>query len=104
MSGAIRVGRLRGDRADIDTNREHLGVHDTPKGLPNTVPELLCSGPAHQVIVKAIKIQLRLEADQIVSAKRSDKIPMIPQHTKELGSGKRRVQKEADRLCATQLA
>jgi len=46
VSGAIRAGRLRGDRANIDTNREHLRSHCTPKGLPNTAPKLLCSGPA----------------------------------------------------------
>jgi hypothetical protein len=68
VSGAIRAGRLRGDRANIDTNREHLRSHYTPKGLPNTAPELLCSGPAHQIIAKAIEVLLRLEADQIVSA------------------------------------
>src|ERR1700737_5585638 len=34
---------------------------------PNTAPELLCSGPAHQIIAKAIEVLLRLEADQIVS-------------------------------------
>jgi hypothetical protein len=27
-----------------------------------------CSGPAHQIIAKAIEVLLRLEADQIVSA------------------------------------
>jgi hypothetical protein len=47
VSGAIRVGRLRGDRADIDTNREHLRAHDAPKDLLNTAPELPSSGPAH---------------------------------------------------------
>jgi hypothetical protein len=72
VSGAIRAGRLRGDRANIDTNREHLRSHDTAKGLPNTAPELLRSGPAHQIIAKAIEVLLRLEADQIVSAQRSD--------------------------------
>jgi hypothetical protein len=51
-----------------DINREHLRSHDTPKGLPNTAPKLLCSGPAHQIIAKAIEVLLRLEADQIVSA------------------------------------
>ncbi len=68
VSGAIRAGRLRGDRANIDTNREHLRSHCTPKGLPNTARKLLCSGPAHQIIAKAIEVLLRLEADQIVSA------------------------------------
>jgi hypothetical protein len=68
VSGAIRAGRLRGDRANIDTNREHLRSHYMPKGLPNTAPKLLCSGPAHQIIAKAIEVLLRLEADQIVSA------------------------------------
>jgi hypothetical protein len=72
VSGAIHAGRLRGDRANIDTNREHLRSHYTPKGLPNTAPELLRSGPAHQIIAKAIEVLLRLEADQIVSAQRSD--------------------------------
>jgi hypothetical protein len=104
MSGTIRVGRLRGDGADIDTNWEHLRAHDTAKGLPNTAPKLLCSGPAHQIIAKAIEVLLRLEADQIVSAEGSGEISMIGQHTKQLGSGERRVQKEADRLCPTQLA
>jgi hypothetical protein len=90
-SAAFRVGRLRGDRADIDPNREHLCAHGPPKGLPNTAPELLRSGPAHQIIAKAVEILLRLEAHQIVSAERSDEIPMIRQHTKQLGSGERRV-------------
>ena len=57
---------------NIDTNREHLRSHYTPKGLPNTAPKLPCSGPAHQIIAKAIEVLLRLEADQIVSAQRSD--------------------------------
>jgi hypothetical protein len=69
VSGAIRAGGLRGDRANIDTNREHLRPHYMPKGLPNTAPKFLCSGPAHQIIAKAIEVLLRLEADQIVSAK-----------------------------------
>jgi len=45
--------------------REHLRGHTA---LPNTAPKLLCSGPAHQIIAKAIEVLLRLEADQIVSA------------------------------------
>jgi hypothetical protein len=40
-------------------------------GLPRILAiarEALCSGPAHQIIAKAIEVLLRLEADQIVGA------------------------------------
>src|SRR5215831_9807113 len=39
MSGAICRDGVRGDRRDVDTNREYLRAHHTPKGLPDTAPE-----------------------------------------------------------------